>query len=317
MKCNYCENQSIFHKDYSGEDLCVECFNKSLERQIARTISKFKMLKPTDKVIVGLSGGKDSIVLLFNLLKIQKKVHKSPPLIALTINEGISNYREISIRKAANFCEENNVDHEIISFKEILGKNLEEILEIYKIKYREIYPCNICATIRRRLLNDEGKRLGGSVLALGHNLDDVTQTYMMNILRKDFSKISRMSPVTEAKNGFFLKKIKPLMRIPENEIQFYAQNTKLDFLDKPCPYKVEYPILRKRVQSFLNEFEEYSPEIKFNLFHGFIELSGILSEYNTKLKETTSTLNQCKICQMPCGNNRDICLYCEIKNKIG
>ncbi len=316
MKCSYCKNDSIYHLNYSGENLCINCFNKSIEHQIYKTISKFKMLKPQDKIILGLSGGKDSMVLLYNLIKIQKKISNSPSIIALTINEGISEYREKNIRKSKEFCEKNNITHKIISFKEKLGKSMDEILEIYKNNYGEIYPCNICATIRRHLLNDEGKKLGGTVLALGHNLDDVSQTFLMNFLRKDFNKISRMNPFLEENNKIYMKKIKPLMKIPEKEILLYAQNKELNFVNVPCPYKIKYPILRKRVQSFLNNCEEYSPEIKFNLFKGFVELSDILWEFNKKLRGKKINFNTCKICNQLCGKNREICLFCEIKEKI-
>jgi len=316
MKCSYCENNSIYHRKHSGENLCGNCFNKSIEHQIYKTISKFKMLKPQDKIILGLSGGKDSMVLLCNLITIQKKIPNSPSIIALTINEGISEYREKCIIKSKEYCKINKVEHKIISFKEKLGKSMEEILEIYKNNYGEIYPCNICATIRRRLLNDEGKKLGGTVLVLGHNLDDVSQTFLMNFLRKDFNKISRMNPFLEENNIIYMKKEKPLMKIPEKEILLYAQNKGLNFVNVPCPYKIKYPILRKRVQSFLNNCEEYSPEIKFNLFKGFIELSDILWGYNQQLKDKESDFNTCKICNQPCGKNREICLFCEIKENI-
>ncbi|MHA1525529.1 MAG: hypothetical protein ACTSQD_00735 [Promethearchaeota archaeon] len=88
-KCSYCENQIVFHRRHSGEYLCPQCFEKNIEKTIAKTISKYQMLNRHDKIVVGLSGGKDSITLLYNLMIIQEKLYEPEPLIALSIDEGI------------------------------------------------------------------------------------------------------------------------------------------------------------------------------------------------------------------------------------
>ena len=110
-KCSYCNNSVVIQRKYSGESLCPNCFEKNIEKIIYKTISKYKMLQPNDKIIVALSGGKDSFTLLYNLFMIQKKLYNPKEIIALTIDEGIKDYRENSIKNAIDFCKELNIEH--------------------------------------------------------------------------------------------------------------------------------------------------------------------------------------------------------------
>ena len=313
-KCNHCTKDSfVIYRKHSGEKICPECFEKSIEKIIYKTISKYKMLKPKDKVIVALSGGKDSMSLLYNLLKIQEKTFGSEPIIALTIDEGIKEYRENSIQKAKLFCKNLNVELKIISFKEIIGKSLDEVLDSKRNKPDYRYACHYCAAFRRRLLNDGARELGGDILAMGHNLTDVAETFLMNILYNRYQLIANQyffKKENEAVNQFFVKKITPLMRIPEEEIFLYVNIKKFDYYPSHCPYREEDPILRKRVLNFIQECKKFSPEIEYNLFNGFLELSEIL--YNKK-KELN--YNSCQKCGYPCGNAK-ICSYCSFLEDI-
>jgi len=306
-KCSHCKNAVVIKRRYSGETLCTVCFEKNIEKNIYKTISKYKMLNPHDKIIVALSGGKDSISLLYNLIKIQERTYNSEPIIALMIDEGIKGYRKNSIEKAKDFCKIYDIEHKIISFKEKIGYKLDEIINIKKkyIDYR--YACNYCATFRRRLLNDSAKDLGGTVLALGHNLTDVAETFLMNILYKRFQIIANQYLFKEQNSridNYFIRKITPLMRIPEDEIFLYANIKKFDYYPSHCPYREKDPIIRKRVLDFIQKCKQYSPEIEFNLFNGFLELSKSLHYQNEKID-----YNFCQLCGYPCGNTK-ICTYC-------
>jgi uncharacterized protein (TIGR00269 family) len=270
------------------------------------------MLSPDDKIIVGLSGGKDSIVLLYNLMKIQKKVYDAKPLIALSIDEGINGYRTQSIKSARKFCQRFGIRHEIHSFKEKVGKTLDELLNLKKSDIDFRYPCNYCALIRRRLLNDIAIELGGTVLALGHNLTDIAETFLMNILFKRFPLIAQQSPFDESvkSNTYYLKKIRPLMKLPEEEISIYIKSKKLDYYSDKCPYRKQFPILRKKVLNFIVNLKETSPETEFNLFNGFIELSEILRKEYKDINP-----NFCSLCGYP-TSNYDICSYCQLVQEI-
>lgn len=307
-KCSRCHNSIVIHRKYSGEEICPKCFEKNIEKIIFKTISKYKMFKRNDKIIVAVSGGKDSLSLLHNLNEIQKKRFQSEPIIALTVDEGITDYRENSIENAKEFCKYLKIDHEIVSFKEKIGYTLDEIINKKKDLPDYKYACNYCATVRRRLLNDEAKKLGGTVLAMGHNLTDIAETYLMNILYKRLRLIAdqylfkKESPKI---SKFFIKKVTPLMRIPEEEIFLYANIKKIPYYPSHCSYREKDPIIRKRVLDFILECKQTSPEIEFNLLNGFLELSTIL--YNQLEKKKYQT---CQSCGYPCGNTQ-LCIYCQ------
>lgn len=311
--CDHCgESGFVYKRAHSGQKFCQKCFIQSIERIISKTISKYNMLRPEDKIVVGLSGGKDSIALIFNLIKIQKSVYNAKPITAVSIDEGIDDYRSEGLKIASEFCEKYNIFHKIVSFKEKIGKTLDEIIEIKKGDVDFRYPCNYCALIRRRLLNEIAKDMGGTKLALGHNLTDFSETFLMNILYKRFQLIAQQSLEENFSlvNKFYLKKINPLMKIPENEIKIYAQLKKLKFYNVNCPYRKEYPILRKKVLDFILDLKKSSPEIEYNLFNGFIELSEILKK-NSK----DFNLNFCLICGYPTSNAKR-CNYCQLLKEL-
>ena len=201
-KCSLCGNSAEIYRSHSGQFMCNECFIRSIERIINRTISKYNMLNPNDLIVVGLSGGKDSLALLYNLFGIQQETFNSKKLIALSINEGIGKYRDESINVAAKFCKNHNIEHHIVSFKDEFGYSLNEIVNHMISSNDSLYPCNYCATIRRRILNDYAKKLGASKLALGHNLTDFAETFLMNILYKRIKLIGNQFPQkNDSKNG--------------------------------------------------------------------------------------------------------------------
>lgn len=271
------------------------------------------MAQPGDKVVVAVSGGKDSLTLLYNLIKIQEKTYNTKDLVALSINEGIKNYRDYSLEKAKKFCQKYELSHHILEAKEFLGATLNEIVMLNEKKDEVKNACNYCALIRRRLLNIGAKKLNGDILAMGHNLTDVAETFLMNILFKRFHKIQNQYFFKEASKqlkGVFIKKIKPLFKIPESEIELYAKLKNFDYFPEHCPYRKSDPILRKRVLSILNDLKQKSPEIEFNLVNGFLELSELLYNHR-ELKKT----NLCKKCGYPSGN-REVCKFCTLKMEI-
>ncbi len=311
--CSFCGKKALTFRKHSGQLLCADCFQISIEKIIAKTISKYNMLDPSDKIVVGLSGGKDSITLLYNLIKIQKGVHEPNPIIALTIDEGIKGYRENSIEIAKKFCKKYNIEYKILSFKEKFGLTLNEIIKIKKQQPDYKYACNYCATIRRRLLNDGARELGGTVLAMGHNLTDVAETFLMNILYKRLHLIgSQFILKDESKDlrTYYIKKITPLFKLPEEEILIYAKTKKFDYYSPHCPYREVDPIIRRRVLEFIQSCKRYSPEIEFNLLNGFLEISEII--YNHYGKEKYSS---CNICGYPTGIAK-ICTYCTLKKEL-
>ena len=130
MQCQKCENTAVYNRKYSGESLCSKCFSNSILRKAAKTISKYKMIKNDELVVVGVSGGKDSLVLL-NVLNKMSKTHNFR-LFAVTIDEGIPGYRDEALKIVENFCAQLNIQHKVFSYKKLFDLTLEESLELRK-----------------------------------------------------------------------------------------------------------------------------------------------------------------------------------------
>ena len=306
--CSCGKTSFLIERKFNNELLCTECFTVRIENTIHQTIKDYKMITPDDRVIVGLSGGKDSITLLHNLIQLSNK-NDLTSIQVVIIDEGIKEYRAKSIEDATTFCKDNNVTYKIISFKDRIGKTLDEVNAFFKNRSDRRYTCNYCATIRRRLLNEGAKELNGSVLAVGHNLTDFTETFLMNVLYNRLHLIGRQYLFKEESEEIrktYIKKVKPLFQIPEEEIHLYANLKKLKFYPSHCPYREEDPILRKKVLNFVQEMKKISPEIEYNLLNSFNKLS-------KRLYETSSILqaNNCLKCGYPSGLAQ-ICTYCKL-----
>jgi len=133
----------------------------------------------------------------------------------------------------------------------------------------------------------------------------------MNILFKRYQIIANQYLFKKEDNEirkYFVKKITPLMKIPEEEIYLYSNLKKIDYFPSHCPYREQDPILRKRVLEFIQKCKSFSPEVEFNLLNGFLEISEIL--YNNFQRKTYNT---CKKCGYPSGS-KNLCLYCTYVN---
>ena len=296
MQCNKCQNTAVYTRKYSGESLCSECFSNSILRKAAKTISKYRMIKNGDLVCVGISGGKDSLVLL-DTLKKMSQTHNFK-IIAVTIDEGIPDYRDEALDIVKEFCTKLDVEFKTYSYKDLFDMTLAESLELRENE--KTSSCSICGTFRRRALDHAAKEIGANVIATGHNLDDTLQTFLINTLSGDTSKIGWMNPENEGKE---LRKIKPLSEIYESEIVFYAFTNNLPFQSEPCPHMNEG--IRTEIREFLNSLEDHRSGIKNNMYHSILKISNIMKAVNDKEKRN------CQICGSECSG-----IICSVCNMI-
>ena len=299
MQCGKCKNTAVYSRKYSGESLCSTCFSNSILRKMAKTISKYKMIKNNDLVCVGVSGGKDSLVLL-DILKKMSHTHNFK-IIAVTIDEGIPGYRDEALNIVKEFCTKLDVEFKKYSYKDLFGMTLSESLELRESE--KTSSCSICGIFRRRALDYAAKEIGANLLATGHNLDDTLQTFLINVLSGDTNKIGWMNPYNEEKE---LRKIKPLSEIYESEIVFYAFINNLPFQSVPCPHMNEG--IRTEIREFLNSLEERRSGIKNNMYHSILKISTVIKENDDKKKRN------CKICGNECSGI--ICSVCNMITRL-
>ncbi|MDE1766249.1 MAG: TIGR00269 family protein [Thaumarchaeota archaeon] len=300
MKCNYCENTVVYSRKYSGENLCLDCFSKSIIRKTAKTISKYRMIRSGDMVGVAVSGGKDSLSLL-HILK-QISLNHNFTLRAITIDEGIPGYRDEALDLVRSFCSKIGVEHGVYSYKHLFGTTLKQSLEIRENE--KISSCSICGILRRRAIDFGAKELGVDTVATGHNLDDFIQTFIINLLSGDTNKIGWMDPEPTNKTA---RRIKPFCEIYENEIAFYAFTNNIPFQSEECPHMSEG--IRTEIRNFLNSLEKSHAGIKNNMYQSILKIS-------SKLKEETG--KKWKICSK-CGTEctGDTCSVCNTLLSLG
>ena len=293
MKCNLCDNITVYSRKYSGENLCSSCFSNTILQKTARTISKYKMIQNGDVVGVAVSGGKDSLSLLHVLNKMS--LSHNFRLKAITIDEGIPGYREEALSIVNDFSAKIGVEHQVYSYKTLFDTTLEQALELKEDD--RISSCSICGILRRRAIDFGAKDLGVDVIATGHNLDDVLQTFIINLLSGDINKIGWMYPDTSANKT---RKIKPFCEIYENEIVFYAFTNGIPFQSEECPHMNEG--IRTEIRNFLNSLENDHSGIKNNMFKSIMKITPTLKDANNK---------QWKVCSK-CGNEctSEICSVC-------
>ncbi|MEM3065007.1 MAG: TIGR00269 family protein [Candidatus Nitrosotenuis sp.] len=294
MKCDRCQNTAVYSRKYSGENLCSECFSNSILRKVAKTISKYNMIQNDQLVCVAVSGGKDSLALLHVLSKMSK--NHNFRLHAVTIDEGIRGYREEALEIVKKFCSELCVEHSVFSYKELFDLTLDESLLLRDDQ--KISSCSICGTFRRRAMDHAARQIGADVIATGHNLDDVLQTFVINTLSGDTNKIGWMDPDASESS----RKIKPFCEIYESEIVFYAFTNNLPFQSEPCPHMNEG--IRIEIREFLNKLESSHSGIKNSMYRSVLKITQIMRESNYKEKITCSncgsecTAEVCSVCKM-------------------
>jgi uncharacterized protein (TIGR00269 family) len=307
--CNACKTREAFyHRQYSGETLCKKCFNQSIEAKVRATITRFHMLSFNDHLAVAVSGGKDSLSLLHILAKL-KRFRPKTSITAITVDEGIKGYRDEALEIAAANCKKLEIPHHIVSFKELYGFTLDEIILKARSKGEtELTACAYCGVLRRKAINIGAREVKANKVATAHTLDDEVQTILMNVFRGDIRRLAKEKPVTTEVHPLLVQKIKPLCEIPEKESALYAYIKKISFQDTPCPYASE--AMRNDVRGMLNHMEARHAGTKFTVFKAMERLRPALEEIAKK-----EDFKTCVECGEP--SSLDICKTCEILKHVG
>ncbi|MEA3514447.1 MAG: TIGR00269 family protein [Nanoarchaeota archaeon] len=306
IKCFECRNNPIYTLE-NNRQLCNNHFISYFEKKVFSTIRKFNLLGKSGRIGIALSGGKDSITALYLLNRIIMRNPKMQ-ITAIMVDEGIKSSGEKTRSNAISFCKKEKIDLHIYSFSEEYGIALDDILKRLSSKADKANPCTICGILRRRILNSKARDLGLDCIATGHNLDDETQSILMNQLRKNVLASAKLGPVVGVKKyKRFVQRIKPLYLCPEKEVMLYSMLK--GFAAKKLVCKYRKFAFRKDVCHMLDDFEQKHPGIKNNIINSFMEILPLLKkEYKNKKIRTCSR----------CGevSSNDVCNVCKLIEKI-
>ena len=297
--CTRCGSApSIYHRPYSGERLCGPCFNETLLDRVKRTINKHKMFEHDSRIAVGVSGGKDSLTLL-RLLHAVEGERPNSELVAVCIDEGVRGYRDEALAIAERSCKGLGVEMRVLSFRDLFGETMDGIAA----KDRELGACSYCGVLRRRALNEAAASVGADRLATGHNLDDMAQTVLLNLLRGDVSRIGGFDPGGGHLPGY-IRRVKPLCEVPERETTLYAYLNGMEFQSVRCPYAGE--AMREDARRFLNQMEAQRPGTKFIVYQTGLKLAR---------KDGGEVVGLCPLCGSPTSGS--VCRVCELMGRAG
>ena len=226
---------------------------KSLRRKIGQALSDFKMIEAGDKVLVGLSGGKDSLILLHALDEFSKRSPVKFSLAALTVKLTGMDTEPLKI-----YCGEKNINYTVIE---------QPIIEIINSR-NEKSPCSFCANMRRGIISSWAAQNGFNKLALGHSLDDAAETFFMNLFHagraKSFQPVALMSRTN-------VTVIRPLIFATESAVIDEAKRLELPVIKSPCPFAGHTE--RQRTREFISDLRKKIPDIYSKVINALENLS--------------------------------------------
>ncbi|MCP3685645.1 MAG: adenine nucleotide alpha hydrolase family protein [bacterium] len=270
-------------------------FIASFEKTVKDTIQKYNLATKKDRIFVACSGGKDSTT----VLHILKKLGYKPE--ALFIDLAIGKYSQKNLENIEKFCKKEKIKLNLISLRDEFGGSVCYIQSRLKTK---LNTCNICGLLKRWLLNRKARELKATKLATGHNLDDESQTILMNLVKGNPELCAGLGPKTGViKDKKFVRRIKPLYFCSEKDIEKYSRIMNFPVVYEPCPCSVTAH--RKKFLYMLNDMEKSNPKIKLNIVNHFLE---ILPEIRKNKK--TEKLAYCSICGEP--SRKETCRVCTI-----
>ncbi len=299
VKCSQCSRQAVYCQRHSGRHLCRSHFIKDFEKRVRYAIKKYRMIESGDRVAIALSGGKDSVALAFVLNRLYRK-RKDIEFFAITIDEGIEGYRPPTVEIAKKITEQLGMKHHIVSFKENFDMTLDEMVKLGDKK-----PCTYCGVFRKYLLNKTARELEATKLATAHNLDDETQTILLNFLQSDIERLARLVPQRVQKG--LVMRVKPFREVYEREVVVYNILFNLPMDMNECPYS-HFPI-RASVRDFLYDFENKYPGRKYSVMRSFEALIPCLKEMYPQIE-----LNTCERCGEP--TPKKVCQACKLREEL-
>jgi tRNA 2-thiocytidine biosynthesis protein TtcA len=226
-----------------------------LEARIAKKVTKaivdYHLIEDGDRVMVGLSGGKDSWALLQILDVLQKRAPIAFSLVAVTVDSGYDGYRHDLISKT---CDARGWEYRIIHTE--IGETIEDLLG------ENATPCSLCARFRRGVLYRLATEVGATKIALGHHLDDFIETLLLNLFFAGSLKAMPARLVSD--NGQHIV-IRPLVGVTEAEARTYAKASELPIIGCCCPACGDLGLQRQRVKRLIAELEVEHPDIKSSM----------------------------------------------------
>jgi len=294
MKCRRCKAPAVIDVRRHNAGFCRDCFLHHCREQVRKTVEDFDMVQPGDRVLVAVSGGKDSLALWDILRDLDYDVD------GLYLGLGIDGYSDESGVYARSYADRVGAKLVEIDLPTDVGFDIPTGARVARR-----VPCSACGLSKRHLFNQAAVDGGYDVVATGHNLDDEAAVLFGNILRWSTEYLGRQLPVLPAGNGF-VRKVKPLVRLGERETAAYCVLSGIDYQVEECPMAAGNRHLGYK--GALNAIEDQSPGSKHAFYFGFLEKASPL--FTPEAASEQEQLQQCARCGTP--TTGEVCAFCRL-----
>lgn len=297
MKCQVCRGPAIIDVRRHNANFCSEHFVRLCRDQTAKSIKQFEMLEPSDRVLVAVSGGKDSLAVWDILLALGYEAD------GYHLGLSIDQYSDSSLHHARRFAEDRGLT---LHTEDLLRHHGFDVLHGSRAANR--VPCSACGLSKRHLFDEAARSGGYDAVVTGHNLDDEAAVLMGNVLHWQIDYLGRQLPVLAAGNGF-PKKVKPLVRLTERDTAAYCLIRGIDYLVEECPMSVGNKHLGYKAA--LNDIENSSPGAKHAFYFKF--LAQAAERFHDNGTDHSAVLSPCERCGAPSSN--PICAFCALTER--
>ena len=295
MKCRACKAPPVIELRRHNAAFCGDCFMKHCREQVRRAVDQFAMFGPDDRILVAVSGGKDSLALWDMLLDLGYTAD------GLYLGLGIGEYSDASGDHARAFAARRGARLVEIDIPSDYGFTIPD-----GARGAKRAPCSACGLSKRHLFNKAALDGGYSIVATGHNLDDEAAVLFGNTLRWSTEYLGRQLPVLPATDGF-VRKVKPLVRLGEREMAAYCIVRGIDYIVDECPMAAGNKHLGYK--EALDRIEEQSPGSKASFYFGFLDRASHL--FTPAAAAEQSELAPCVECGAPTTTG-DRCAFCKL-----
>lgn len=298
MKCRVCRGSAVIDVRRHNAAFCREHFIAHCREQVRRALGEHNMVREGERVVVAVSGGKDSLALWDLLLGLGYDVD------GLYLGLGIGNYSDDSGQYARAFAHDRGLKLHKVDLEQDVGFTVPDAAAATRRS-----PCGSCGLSKRHLFNQFTLDHGYDVIATGHNLDDEAAVLLGNVLRWDTASLGRQHPLLPAAPGF-ARKIKPLYRLAERETAAYCVIRGIDYQVEECPMAAGNRHLGYK--EILNALEDRSPGAKATFLFGFLERGqeGLVAA----TADERAALHACVTCGAP--TTGDECAFCRLRVRV-
>ena len=296
-KCRSCREPAVIDLPRHNANFCAEHLLQLCRRQLQKAIDDYDMFTRQDRILVAVSGGKDSLA-VWDML-----VEAGYTADGFYVGLGIGDYSDESTRYVTAFAEERGLRLLTVDLRADYGYDIPTAARATKR-----VPCSACGMSKRHLFDQAAVDGGYDVVVTGHNLDDEAAVLLGNVLHWDVEYLARQLPVLPAANGF-PKKAKPLVRLTERETAAWCLIRGIDYLVEECPIAAGNRHLHHK--SVLNSIEQESPSTKSAFYLNFIDnMAPLLADQSAA---ASGDLHRCVRCGAP--TTAETCAFCRLVDK--